>query len=404
MPRLSAFLPVLALASLARGQNVSSATGTAAIATPANPTSSAAPASETVVTLPAWEVAQEGENNSTMTAVWSTDTGRGTLTQGLTLLQNSTGTARNESVYGVVLEFNSTLAVSNESMPTDIPWIAYISCDEPSEVITQFTDGALSASAGLPAFSASAASPSATGVSTNGTAMNGTSALNSTSVQLQTLDLMERAEELGAQAILLYSTIAQSCTLNYTAFNYTTFNSSTSSNSSLPTNSSSPLPTTNTTLLSNGTIPIFTSPSTQVTNIILDQFSNLPPSHAYFNSTLLTEATANLSSIISAATNSSSGSSGGGGGISLSSPTQFLLARIRPFYDSTSSNNGIVATIGVANPSTQQPTATGSTGAQPSQTGGGGDNAAAGGKRSKVTLAATGFVAGALIAGVGALI
>ncbi|GAA5832818.1 hypothetical protein JCM11251_005775 [Rhodosporidiobolus azoricus] len=401
MQLLSSLLPIFALASLAYGQNSSASSLSASSATAATPAFTVRPASETVVSLPALQTSQQGTLNSTVTAVWSTDSGRGTLTQGLTLLQNSTGTAQNQSVYGVVLEFNSTLAVSNESMRTNIPWIAYISCDDPSAVITQYTDGALSASALPSSATGSAAMPTGTGVAGNSTATNGTNPLNSTSVQLQTLNLIERAEELGAQAILLYSEAAQSCTLNYTSLNYTTFNSSSSTNSSLENNSTL---STNTTLLSNASIPIFTSPSTEITNIILSQFSNLPSTHSFYNSTLLTESIANLSGIISAATNSSS--SAGTGGISLSSPTQFLLARILPFYDSTSADNGIVATIGVANPSSQQPTATGSNGAQPSQSGDGSNSAmsAREGKRSLVGLAATGLVAGALIAGVGALV
>lgn len=64
-------------------------------------------------------------------------------------------------------------------------------------------------------------------------------------------------------------------------------------------------------------------------------YSNINSEHRYFNSTMISAAAANLSSIIS---------SGGSNGI----PTQFLIGRLTASYNQSDSNSGVVATIGRA--------------------------------------------------------
>ncbi|GAA6031456.1 hypothetical protein JCM8097_006465 [Rhodosporidiobolus ruineniae] len=387
MPRLAALLPLLALAGLASAQNASSTAATNATATSAG---GAATAQETVVTLPAYPTSQQGEQNSTITAVWSTDAGRGTLTQGLTLLQNSTSTASNGSIYGLLLEFNSSLAVSNETTATQIPWIAYISCDDSSTTFSSNGTSNATSSVGIAGIAATSTA-SATGTAANATVTgvrNVVDATNSTEAGPETYNLINVAQGLGAKAVLLYSRTAESCALNLTALA-----NSTSSNSTSSTNS--------TTNYSNSTMAIFTAPSTDLSNLLIQQFSNLPAAYTFFNSSLIAESTGNLTSLLSAATNGSS-STGGVSGGTLTAPTNYLLARIVPYYVSNASDNGVVATIGRASPtSSTGGGATGSVGQ-----GSGGSNAAPAARkgRSKVVLAATGFVAGALIAGVGVLV
>jgi hypothetical protein len=118
----------------------------------------------------------------------------------------------------------------------------------------------------------------------------------------------------------------------------------------------------------------------------------------------LTASAGNLSSILADANNGSPASA------VATTATDFLLARIEPTYDPTDSDNGIVATIGRAPPtasatSSGRPAATGDA----SQNNGQGSTTSGAGARgsrrtSKVTLAAVGFTAGALLAGVGLLL
>ncbi|GAA5856925.1 hypothetical protein JCM8547_008468 [Rhodosporidiobolus lusitaniae] len=379
-------LPLLSLLPLAFAQNSTSASAAVASATgtssSASPSGSVSNGTTYKVSLPAYGTSSEGETNATLQAVWSTETGRGTMRQGLTLLQNSTGTAQNESVYGVFLQFNSSLAISNESTTTQIPWIAYISCDSSLETVT------VSSSSNSTSASATSAATSSAAIASSSAVVNGTAAMNGTAGVMQ-VELMNRAEELGARAIVLYSESQQSCVLNRTAFNPTT--SANSSNSTVSTSQ-------NTT-----TLPIF-STSSPLTSIISQQFSNLPLAYTYFNSTLLTASTGNLTALLSSVAGNTSSSDGVDvSGVTLTSPSDYLLAQLVPSYAESASDNGIVATIGHASPtSSSGPAASGSMGSG----GSGGSNAASGRRvgRSRWALAATGFVVGGVIGGVGMLV
>ncbi|GAA5882450.1 hypothetical protein JCM3774_001124 [Rhodotorula dairenensis] len=314
--------------------------------------------------VPAYANSTQSALNATIQAVWSTDSARGTLTQGLTTLRDE----RNETIYGVMLQFNETTANLNYSS-TAIPWIAYVSCD--SAVQTATVPSALNATA-IPA--------------------NGTSGENRTA---PAFNLLQQAQDLGAAAVLLFSSQAQSCTLNATLF---------SGNASMTANATSQGLAANATSQANLTVPIFSTGSKQVADIISQQFGNVPESHRYFNSTLLTASVGNLSSILSSATNGSPEAA------VATAVTNFLLGQIVPSYDPTDSSNGVVATIGRA-PSSAPPTSSG----RPAATGGASQNNGAGASsgasargsqrgRSKVTMAVVGVTAGALLAGVGLLL
>lgn len=132
---------------------------------------------------------------------------------------------------------------------------------------------------------------------------------------------------------------------------------------------------------------------------------NIAQTHRYFNSTLLTASAGNLSSILADANSGSPASA------VATTVTDFLLARIEPTYDPSDSDNGIVATIGRAPPTASATSSSGrpaATGDAPQNNGQGSttSGAVARGQRrtSKVTLAAVGFTAGALLAGVGLLL
>ncbi|GAA5986037.1 hypothetical protein JCM10908_006380 [Rhodotorula pacifica] len=365
--------------SSAGAASVAASLTSAASASGASSTSSPTTASASNGTLqtvegrvPAYANSTQSALNATIQAVWSTDTARGTLTQGLTSLRDE----RNQTIYGVVLQFNETTATSDYSS-TPIPWIAYISCD--SAVQT----------ANVPASNITATSTANSTTSANGTAPT-------------MYNLLQQAQDLGATAVLLYSSQAQSCSLSATLF---------SGNVSSAANGTS----SNSQAAANLTVPIFSTASQQVANIISQQFSNIPQTHRYFNSTLLTASAGNLSSILTSAT------SGTPEQAVASAVTDFLLARIRPTYDSSDSSNGVVATIGHAS-STASATASGSgssgTSSRPAATGDAAQNSGSGGgstsgaagatskqrRRSTVTLVAVGFTTGALLAGVGLLL
>lgn len=189
----------------------------------------------------------------------------------------------------------------------------------------------------------------------------------------------------------------QTCALNMTAFNST----------------------------DNSSLPIFTVPSKHVTDLINGQFAcvacspssrclltfanaqtcrSLAEPNRYFNTTLFNNATADLAQIIADQANLNSSSN-----FVLSSTTNYVLARIAPRYQANDSNNGVVATIGRATPTSAS--ATGSVGTPtnaPSNEGGSTqpDNAAPAvlARRSPASLAVTGFVVGAVIAGLGLLV
>jgi hypothetical protein len=317
---------------------------------------------------------------------------------------------------GVFLQFNASLAVSPESDSTAIPWIAYIPCDSSYSLyntsnVSSVNSSSISAANGTSSASAASASASATSASANGT----TSA-NSTSSTLETLDLIERAQGLGATAVVLYSQTTevcpafllcvfvrafprssgdrkkvvkrethpfpydQSCTLNYTVSTNTS--STFLSNSTLASSS-------------NITLPIFTTPTNEIASLLLQQFSNLPASHVYFNSTLLTLSTANLTSVLQSYTSSNASASSLAS--TLTTPVNYVLARLTPSYASNSSDNGVVATIGRATPSAS---ATGNVGG-----GNGGTSGAApriGGVAGGTAVAV--FAGGAIAAGLAVLV
>ncbi|BGP34135.1 hypothetical protein JCM10296v2_005950 [Rhodotorula toruloides] len=341
-------------------------------------TASGAANATSVVTVeglvPAFATGSSSTMNSTIQTGWSTDDARGTMKEGLTLLQNSTGTAENRTIYGVLLYFNETTANQNFTS-TQIPWIAYISCDDAMQNHT------------VPA-------NSSTPAATNGTASAGG---NST----QTVNVLQQAESLGAKGVVLYSTREQSCMLNYTmlagnmsATNATLTNStmtnSTMANSTMAAGG-------NSTSFINGSIPIFSATSQRVAQIIISQFSNVDPNHRYFNSSALSAATANLTAVIP--TN---------GSVNLNAPTNFVLAQIVPSYSANDSSNGVVATLSRAQPApTDLTTSRSASGSAPSQSATGGPSSGVAkrdGGRSKVSLSVTGFLVGGLLGGVGLLL
>ncbi|BGP42111.1 hypothetical protein JCM10449v2_006113 [Rhodotorula kratochvilovae] len=348
-------------ASSSAASAASSATGTSSAG---NSTASTAPTAPQNVTVfgevGAQANATETPFNGTMQSVWSTESSRGTLAQGLTLLQNSSGTAANQSVFGVFLYYDEETALrnANASATTEIPWIAYISCDEPTQSVSVPADEAISL--------AEAFGDAVEVVPVNGTASNGTQGM-----QLQgnvTAGLFAQAEAQGASGVLLYSTTQQSCSLNYTILGNST----------------------------NTSLPIFSTPSRNVANLVISQFQNVAEDHRTFNASLLNAATGNLSAIIGANAGSNLTS------FVLSTPSNFILARLVPSYAENDSSNGVVATIGRA----PTKSATGSVAPSPTDGGGSGSGGTSGAspRRSRTSLAVTGFVVGGLIAGVGLLV
>ncbi|GAA6048806.1 hypothetical protein JCM3770_003632 [Rhodotorula araucariae] len=302
----------------------------------------------------------ETPNNATLQSVWSTETSRGTLSQGLTLLQNSSGTAANQSVVGVFVYYDEETAVrnANSSVTTEIPWIAYISCDEPTQAVSVPVNEVNST---ISAFgNVTAALP------VNATASNGT-AVGAASPQANiTEGLFAQAEAQGAKGVLLYSAAQQSCSLNLTAHNST-----------------------------NTSLPVFTTPSRNVANLVNGQFQNVAEEYRYFNASLLNNAAANLSSIVGANAGSNLTA------FVLSRPSYYVLARLVPSYAVNDSSNGVVATIGRAPPRS----ATASVAPGPTNSGGAGTSGASPRpQRSRTALALTGFLVGGLVAAVGVLI
>lgn len=256
------------------------------------------------------------EKNSTFLSGWITDEGRGTLNQGVTLLSNGTDTQINSTYYGVVVYFNETLATNQTRSP--IPFIAFVSCD--SNPSTQATLTLPFESNGTIASNSTLTNSTMTGNSTDLTnstisGVNGTMGMNSSMVNGNSTymsNVFDLAAQMGASSVFLYSEQAESCQLNYTAD--AAFNHS---------------------------IPIFTSPTLEISNQIrTSQFDNINPEHRYFNSTMISAAAANLTSIIQ---------SGGSNGI----PTQFLIGRLTASFNQSDSNSGVVATIGRAPSSTR---------------------------------------------------
>ncbi|TNY21149.1 hypothetical protein DMC30DRAFT_436740 [Rhodotorula diobovata] len=390
MPRLATALVLLATALGASAQSSSpsssssssgssasvlsatgTATGTAAAATSSASGTGAVGQQQNVTVLGYVGAEASGAElpyNATMQGVWSTEYSKGTLTQGMALLQNSTATAQNQSVLGVFLRYNESTALSNAnaSATTSIPWIALISCDSPTQSGELSAD---SANSTLAAF----------GNATTAVPVSGTDSANSTSSSTTTqanytANAFAQAEAQGAQAVLLYSLQQQSCSLNSTALNGTT-----------------------------SSLPIWTTPTQNIAQTVVNQFNNIPSENRYFNASLLNAATGNLTSLIEANQDANAST------LRLSSASFFVLARLTPSYDPTDSNNGVVATIGRAPSSvpSQTASATGSV-AAPSSTGGaggegnGGGSSAAGRGREVVTGLLVGV--GALAAGAGLLL
>ncbi|GAA5840544.1 hypothetical protein JCM9279_007361 [Rhodotorula babjevae] len=393
MARLAAALVLLATALGVSAQSASSSVGSASSSpstsgsTSASATSSAGAAASTAagnvtttgqeqeqnVTLLSTVAAQanssEVPTNATLQGVWSVDESRGTLTQGMALLQNSTATAQNQSVLGVFLRYNEStaLANANSSTTTSIPWIALISCDSPT---TQSVE--------LPADTANstlAVFGNATTAVNGSDSANGTTTGSSEAQANYTASVFGQAEAQGAQAIVLYSVLQQSCSLNFTALNMT-----------------------------NTSLPIWTTPSQNVAQTVVSQFNNIAADHRYFNASLLNASAGNLSSLLEANQNANATT------LRLSSASYFVLARLAPYYNPNDSNNGVVATIG-RNPTataTQTQTASATGSVAPTASGGagngGGSSGAASRFRSTASLAVTGFVVGGLVAGAGLLL
>ncbi|BGP26536.1 epiglycanin [Rhodotorula toruloides] len=391
MTRLASLAAALSLtcalfASPAAAQSPSSTSTSSSASLAGSSTASASAAAATasgaaiatgVVTIeggvPAFAAGTSSTMNSTIQTGWSTDNARGTMKEGLTLLQNSSGTAENRTVYGVLLYFNETTANQNFTS-TQIPWIAYISCDE---AIQNYT---------MPVTSSSAAP-------TNGTASAGRD-------PTQTVNVLQQAEQLGAKGIVLYSTREQSCMLNYTMFagnvsaTNATLTNSTTANSTLA--NSTMTANVNSMSFVNGSIPIFSSTSQRVAQIIISQFSNIDPNHRYFNSSALSAATANLTAVLPS-----------NGSVNLNIPTNYVLAQIVPSYSANDSSNGVVATLSRAQPApTGSSPSRSASGSAPSQSSTGGPSSGCvkcDGGRSMVSLAVTSFLVGGLLGGVGLL-
>ncbi|GAA5934985.1 hypothetical protein JCM3775_004668 [Rhodotorula graminis] len=394
MARLATALVLLASALGASAQSSSSSVGSASSSPSSSgsstATSSASAAASTAsgnvtttgqeqqetVTLVSTVAAQANSSqiptNATLQGVWSVDESRGTLTQGMALLQNSTATAQNQSVLGVFLRYNESTALANansSTTTTSLPWIALISCDSPT---TQSLE--------LPADTANSTLASfgnaTTAVPVNGTdSANGTTTGSSPAQANFTASVFGQAEEQGARAIVLYSVQQQSCSLNYTALNMT-----------------------------NTSLPIWTTPSQNVAQTVVSQFNNIASDHRYFNASLLNASAGNLSSLLEANQNANATT------LRLSSASYFVLARLAPFYNPNESNNGVVATIG-RNPTatatqTQSAPATGTVGPAPTASDGAGNGGggSSGASRSTAGLAMTGLVAGGLVAAAGLLL
>ncbi|BGP57045.1 hypothetical protein JCM8202v2_004683 [Rhodotorula sphaerocarpa] len=294
--------------------------------------------------VPAYPVSYQQELNATIEAVWSTGEARGVAKQGLSTLLN----VDSSTDYGVVLRFNETTANQNYTS-TIIPWIAYISCDSAYQDYT------------LPAYEY-------TGSTTSSSSSSGGD-------QTVSVDVLQQAQSLGAKAIVLYSTKQSSCHLNDTA---------------LYGNSSDGISA------SDLTVPIFTTATQQTAQIILNQFDNVEQKRVFYNSTLLFDSIGNLTSALSAAT-------GGNVANAIDSIiTYYVVARITPSYDKGELGNGVVATIAHAPSSTGRTAATGSAAQNSSGNTSGAERSSR--RRSMATLAALGFSAGALLAGVGLLL
>ncbi|GAA5997661.1 hypothetical protein JCM5350_007435 [Sporobolomyces pararoseus] len=279
-------------------------------------------AASAVAYTPAYSNTTASEKNSTFLAGWRSDQGQGTLNQGVTLLSNGTGTTNGSTYYGVVVYFNETSALNQSSTP--VPWIAFVSCD-PDNPSTQATlalpfdtNGTVATNSTLEnnnstmTNSTDLTNSTMSGMnSTDSTTMNTTTTINGVN-STYLPDVFSLAAQLGASSVLLYSQQSESCQLNFTA-----------------------------NAMFNNTIPIFSSPSRDVTDRILSsQFANIDESYRYFNSSLISSSASNLTSIISSPNNNTL-------------PTRFLIGRLTAAYDKNDSSNGVVATIGRAPTSTR---------------------------------------------------
>ncbi|ORY88955.1 hypothetical protein BCR35DRAFT_300712 [Leucosporidium creatinivorum] len=248
--------------------------------------------------------------NSTLKSAWTSTSGQGVFTDGLELLKSANGTNSTSTspIYGVLLRFNETLGTEANGTSSGIPFVALVSCDE-------------SATAPLGVSSTNSSATNSTSSTNSTSTTNSTLSSNSTSNATAEVDLFQLAATLDAVAVILYSTANESCTLN------STYNSTT-------------------------TIPIYSLPAANDANLLLSQFDNVDADHQYFNSTLLIEASANLTGLLSTASSGAVPDTG------------FLLATISP--TPTNNTSPVVATIGRA--SSASPTSATATGTVPSST------------------------------------
>ncbi|KAL8293292.1 hypothetical protein RQP46_000986 [Phenoliferia psychrophenolica] len=284
--------------------------------------------------VPATASSSQPTGNATLQGKWTTSEGSGVFGGQLVTLVQGDGSgvvaSNTTASYGIITNLNETSAVLMNR--TVVPFFALVNCDSNS-------------SAPLPLVSSSPSAANAT--LTNSTTIES----NSTSkavMNTTTLDVFSLAARLGAQGVILYSSLKESCVLNDAYIN---------GNTSKP-------------------VPIYTSPTLDFSKVIMQQLANVNSTNTIFNSTLLNAAYAslNLSSTPTATTFSSA-------------LVDYLVGTIAYLNSSASTNQSsspTYATVGHAPSST----ATGTVG------GAGGKSGAESGKRMSVgVVLLAGFMA-----------
>ncbi|SGY62662.1 BQ5605_C007g04718 [Microbotryum silenes-dioicae] len=182
------------------------------------------------------------------------------------------GEVSGATLYGALLRLDASSYIDINST-SEIPFVALVSCDQP-ETTTASTDS-------------STLNPNAS------------------------MSIFDAAANLGAQAVILYSSESQSCILNVT------------NNSTLA-------------------LPVYSLPSQASTNMLLQQYNYIADTYQTFNSTALAELTGPSSPLVSS---------------NSSQPVQFLVAVItsNQTFENTSP---IVATIGSVVPAASPTTTT----------------------------------------------
>ncbi|KDE09391.1 hypothetical protein MVLG_00297 [Microbotryum lychnidis-dioicae p1A1 Lamole] len=206
---------------------------------------------------------------TTLKAVWTRNQSQGVFNDGLKLLA---GEVSGATLYGALLRLDASSYIDINST-SEIPFVALVSCDQP-ETTTASTDS-------------STLNPNAS------------------------MSIFDAAANLGAQAVILYSSESQSCILNVT------------NNSTLA-------------------LPVYSLPSQASTNMLLQQYNYIADTYQTFNSTALAELTGPSSPLVSS---------------NSSQPVQFLVAVItsNQTFENTSP---IVATIGSVVPAASPTTTT----------------------------------------------